>query len=82
MQALGSPPRAGLLSLGTKALFSFIFTAALQSGSPAAACFLPGAAAPDPPPSQSAFHSSEQAFFVPEAPLTLTHHPAKVHSFT
>lgn len=38
-----SPPRAGLLRLGTKALFSFIFTAALQSGS----CFLPGAVAPD-----------------------------------
>lgn len=47
MQALGSPPRAGLLRLGTKALFSFIFTAALQSGLPTASCFLPGAVAPD-----------------------------------
>lgn len=54
VQALGSPPRAGLLRLGTKALFSFIFTAALQSGSPTAACFLPGAVAPDLPLSKSA----------------------------
>lgn len=54
VQALGSPPRAGLLRLGTKALFSFTFTAALQSGSLTASRFLRGAGAPDPPLGASA----------------------------